>query len=439
MATTTVTQAQDTLLDGLGEDVMSVVVGHLNLLSLCTLSCCNRRMNAFVKKERIWELMCQDHLGLSDLPPYATTWHEAYVLTRPMVGDVIAVLDFHNNWAPARIIAVARPNLILVHLEVKHVSPSVFSAMWMHLSHDRYRMRPVTEDLLQNLYETIDSDMFEKLRNDTAQRVQSNLSRWPLPNDSSIVPWIYLKQRQSTLPIEISIQNIPLWEAQQKQRESFTPTRLLLPRLHLLPRVPVPCREKGLWVSKVLRFSSEYDTVHWTAHHTKGPPKVYPRYGDIYGAWAPRASKGAKEFLEVEFDCAIRIKTIHIFETFNPGAIVLISAMPEGSSHWVPIFEDQPRQLLLPAESRIFCPQLTNKNIVSKKLRIDMDTNLSRSWSEIDAIRIFDEEGVEPSIDSGVALQSKEDSFLNAPPTPNPAPSGLIALLQNWTTALQIN
>ena len=82
-----------------------------------------------------------------------------------------------------------------------------------------------------------------------------------------------------------------------------------------------------------------------------GPPKVYPRYGDIQGSWAPRTI-GNREFLEVwqadqdpclytsftevfrllsflsfqlEFSQEIYIKNISIYETFNPGAITNIS------------------------------------------------------------------------------------------------------------------
>jgi hypothetical protein len=45
----------------------------------------------------------------------------------------------------------------------------------------------------------------------------------------------------------------------------------------------------------------------------------YPRYGDIYGAWAPRERQGQMEHIELSFERPCRVSRIFIFETFNPG------------------------------------------------------------------------------------------------------------------------
>lgn len=52
------------------------------------------------------------------------------------------------------------------------------------------------------------------------------------------------------------------------------------------------------WVSSVRSFSSQYNDGTWAAHQVIGPPKVYPRYGDINGAWA-QSGPDANEYLEV--------------------------------------------------------------------------------------------------------------------------------------------
>ena len=52
------------------------------------------------------------------------------------------------------------------------------------------------------------------------------------------------------------------------------------------------------WVQRVRAFSSQYNDGTWAAHQVIGPAKVYPRYGDINGAWA-QSSPDANEFLEV--------------------------------------------------------------------------------------------------------------------------------------------
>jgi len=51
-----------------------------------------------------------------------------------------------------------------------------------------------------------------------------------------------------------------------------------------------------------------------------GPPKVYPNYGDLSGAWAPGRFHNM-EFLEVKYAKAVLITSIHIYET----NIVIIS------------------------------------------------------------------------------------------------------------------
>ena len=52
------------------------------------------------------------------------------------------------------------------------------------------------------------------------------------------------------------------------------------------------------WVSRVRALSSQYNNGTWAAHQVTGPPKVYPRYGDINGAWA-QSGPDANEYLEV--------------------------------------------------------------------------------------------------------------------------------------------
>lgn len=72
------------------------------------------------------------------------------------------------------------------------------------------------------------------------------------------------------------------------------------------------------WVSRVRGFSSAYDRG-WEATCIIGPPSVYPRHGDIWGAWAPLRSTGTHEWIEIEFSRPVYPTGILIFETFNPG------------------------------------------------------------------------------------------------------------------------
>ena len=42
----------------------------------------------------------------------------------------------------------------------------------------------------------------------------------------------------------------------------------------------------------------------WSANQVVGPPKVYPQYGDIHGAWAPKTID-SHQYLEVSVQTVI--------------------------------------------------------------------------------------------------------------------------------------
>ena len=53
------------------------------------------------------------------------------------------------------------------------------------------------------------------------------------------------------------------------------------------------------WAKEVRGFSSQYNDSTWSAHRVVGSPTVYPRYGDIHGAWAQQWPPKADEYIEV--------------------------------------------------------------------------------------------------------------------------------------------
>ena len=131
--------------------------------------------------------------------------------------------------------------------------------------------------------------------------------------------------------------------------------------------------------------------------------------GDFTTAWAPKDEKGKMEFVILEFKNYYKIRGIQIFETNYPGAIVTISCLPRGkdkyqqvidgsivgsttfeeNDSWVVLYQGNPQQREIPMNSRIFNPTLYPTNFDSKIIRLDMDTTLSNSWSEIDAVKLI--------------------------------------------------
>jgi hypothetical protein len=141
---------------------------------------------------------------------------------------------------------------------------------------------------------------------------------------------------------------------------------------------PVEC-----FVSKVISFSSQYNTSGWGANQVIGEPRVYPRYGDLQGSWAPRDC--TQEYLEVEFPEELFINAISIYETYNAGAVTDIGAWDSIAQCYVPIYHGTPRVI---GQSRIFEPNIENLNFKCNQLRIDIDCTVAGTWCEIDAIKI---------------------------------------------------
>eukprot|EP01126_Amoeba_proteus_P044739 TRINITY_DN4986_c0_g2_i9.p1 TRINITY_DN4986_c0_g2~~TRINITY_DN4986_c0_g2_i9.p1 ORF type:complete len:214 (+),score=40.68 TRINITY_DN4986_c0_g2_i9:389-1030(+) len=114
--------------------------------------------------------------------------------------------------------------------------------------------------------------------------------------------------------------------------------------------------------------------------------QVYPRYGDIRGAWAARSSRGTEEFLEFVFPVEVHITGIDIFETYNPGHVVKVSALYD--TEWVELYWEPWKDKHLVTDSRVFSPPLHGPytHFKSKTVRLDLDCRQARSWAEIDCV-----------------------------------------------------
>ncbi|CAF1973496.1 unnamed protein product [Rotaria magnacalcarata] len=84
-------------------------------------------------------------------------------------------------------------------------------------------------------------------------------------------------------------------------------------------------KQKEQWVSRVIGCSSQYNNDACSANQITGPPKAYPRYGDITGAWA-QGSRAGDEFIVVEFEGVVYSECSDIYETYNSAAVVKVLA-----------------------------------------------------------------------------------------------------------------
>jgi hypothetical protein len=77
------------------------------------------------------------------------------------------------------------------------------------------------------------------------------------------------------------------------------------------------------WSSKILDFSTQFDTNEFSAVKLLGPPDVPSGGGRHMNAWMAK-SPDSREFISVGFDSAMKVSQIAIFESHNPGAVYKI-------------------------------------------------------------------------------------------------------------------
>lgn len=94
----------------------------------------------------------------------------------------------------------------------------------------------------------------------------------------------------------------------------------------------------------------------WSPSSMLGPPRVFPRHGDIGGAWAPAPRESPVEWVEARFAAATPVRAVRVFETNQAGstyAVVdvshdeaLLFAGPvthEGGARVLEVLVDPPR------------------------------------------------------------------------------------------------
>eukprot|EP00727_Mastigamoeba_balamuthi_P009604 m51a1_g5266 hypothetical protein (2044) ;mRNA; r:123702-129892 len=142
-----------------------------------------------------------------------------------------------------------------------------------------------------------------------------------------------------------------------------------------------------LWASEVVDSSSTYGGG-WDPSVLLGPPRVYPKYGDCQGAWAPAQARGTHEHLALRYPHAVFVlQRVEVYETNNPGHVVRVSVRHDPSDAWTVVWEG-PVAAPLPKASRVFAPQLRPHAAPVREVRVDLDCTKAESWAEIDCIRL---------------------------------------------------
>ncbi|KAA9339355.1 T9SS type A sorting domain-containing protein [Hymenobacter busanensis] len=143
------------------------------------------------------------------------------------------------------------------------------------------------------------------------------------------------------------------------------------------------------YVSSVLRFSSEYNNGSWAANQVVGTPDVYPRYGDLGGAWASSPADGTREYLVLRFANPAPAKRILIWETYNPGAIDTIFVRNPNTNAWVPVYTHTAASA--GTNSRILNVNFPQTAFAVQDVRLAINSAAVSGWNEIDAVALSNE------------------------------------------------
>jgi hypothetical protein len=136
------------------------------------------------------------------------------------------------------------------------------------------------------------------------------------------------------------------------------------------------------WADGVTGFSSEFSPTLNSVQTVRGAPDVYPRYGDLAGAWASRTTDGAEEWIEVRFALPVTTTRVLWAETFNPGAVSRVDDLSDPAAPvvlWEGAASARPAAAVV-AELTLPAPRAI------RALRLVLDSRRVPGWNEIDAV-----------------------------------------------------
>ena len=147
---------------------------------------------------------------------------------------------------------------------------------------------------------------------------------------------------------------------------------------------PVAAQATDQWASKLIGFSSQYDTPNWSANQALKAPNT-KTYGDSISAWAPQNSDGGKEFITLGFTTPVYATGVTIRETYGYGFVTDVDFIDtNGITHavWSGI------DTSVPGKINNFLVSVPRTTYLVKGVKIHINTALHGSWEEIDAVQL---------------------------------------------------
>jgi hypothetical protein len=98
---------------------------------------------------------------------------------------------------------------------------------------------------------------------------------------------------------------------------------------------------------------------------------------------------GGAEWLKVDYERETQVAEVRVRETYNPGAIVRVTAVLAGGEEAL-LWEGEEPSAQAPID-RSF--PVANVNVPTKSIKIYLDTKKVPGWNEIDAVELIGKDG----------------------------------------------
>lgn len=146
--------------------------------------------------------------------------------------------------------------------------------------------------------------------------------------------------------------------------------------------------EEEIVALKVQMVPAKKRSVPWGIEQLFGPPDT-EQYGDMRTAWASQSADGQPEWVVAHFENEVTPQELHIYETFNPGAVNKVSIFTPLGNEVVVWQGSDPTKV----GSGGGISKIPVKTIwPTKKVKIYLDSPAVAGWNEIDAIGLVDQE-----------------------------------------------
>jgi hypothetical protein len=129
---------------------------------------------------------------------------------------------------------------------------------------------------------------------------------------------------------------------------------------------------------------------NWGPEQATGAPDTWPNQGDIVTAWASKTPDGQREWLLLEYAQPVVPREVHVYETFNPGAVDRVTAFNLAGEE-VEIWKGNDPT---PAGSGKGISKIACKlKLKTNRIKVYINSPAVQGWNEIDAVGIVDAKG----------------------------------------------